>query len=187
MSSPIEGIVTLGNLRLGPGGHQVFLEGETTSGVKSAGQGMLYEVSGPENLRLTIRDVRWENGERDVVSCERHESPVRFDTLVERLRLAVLDREGPYAELRQARLRPNGRAGLFDADRAQLARGAGLDVFDALLRLGATAVGTRAEVLGDRGRARERCGTRFEPEATLIAPAAYVLTRVAPILRELQV
>src|SRR5262245_5098627 len=110
----------IGAFTIRPLGGEVEVDGETPSGVASRGVGILYEVSGPGGLRLTVRDTRWAGRERDVVACERHQSPERYDTLIERLRLAVLDRGGPYVELRQARLRPNGRAGLFDADLAAL-------------------------------------------------------------------
>jgi hypothetical protein len=113
----------IGKFKIWSSDRLVTLEAETPSGLQSAGVGTLYEISGPDGLWLTVRDTRWVSGERDIVACERHRSAERFDTLVERLRLAVLERRGPYVELRQARLRPNGRAGLFDADLAALTTG----------------------------------------------------------------
>ena len=178
------GTIPIGDLTLRSLGRRLSIEGQTVEGHDATGIAHLYEVSGP-GLRLTIRDATWDNGERDVVASDRHDSPQRFDTLVERLRLAVLDRGGPYVELRQARLRANGRAGLFDADRDALDEGAGLSVADLLLEHGARDVGTRAEVLGDDGRARNRFGARLAASTDAVPVIAYVVTRVAPVARDL--
>lgn len=156
--------------------------GETTSGKRSSGIGRLYDLEGPDGLRLTIRDTSWVSGERDIVACERHGSPERFDTLIERLRLTVLARGGAYVELRQARLRPNGRAGLFDAGLPALNEGARIDVKRTLLAHGAREVGTREQLLGDLERTRHRLGAQLTKRGEGRAPlVAYVLTRVAPV------
>lgn len=176
----------VGEFPLRPLGRSIKLEGETASGAEASGRGDLYELTGPEGLHLTLRHTRWETGEQDVVACERHQSPERFDTLVERLRLAVLDYGSPYVELRQGRLRSNGRAGLFNADLAELDAGAGVAVAEALRRHGATEIGTRRELLHDEGRTANRCGALFEEQARLVPVLAYVLTRVAPVARRVE-
>jgi len=156
-------------------------DGETATGVATTGRSALYRVTGPEHLELTVRDTTWSTGERDLAVLRRHGSPERFDTLVERLRLTVLDRGGPYIELRHVQLRSNGRGGLFDANAETLAASAGIDVVDALRSLGATAVGTREDLLGDEGRTRRRWGALFPVDNTNVPIAAFVLTRVAPV------
>jgi hypothetical protein len=158
----------------------VAAKGETASGQTSVGAVVLYELTGSDNLHLTVRDTRWANGERDVVACERHESPERFDTLIDRLRLAVLDHGGLYVELRQARLRPNGHAGLYNASAADL-EVAGVEVRKTLLAHGAVEVATREDLLGDTGPARFRMGARFSDQDSLVPLVAYVLTRVCPV------
>ena len=173
--------VAVGAFTVNPLTEQLVADGETVTGVKATCRASLFELTGPRGLRLTLRDGRWSNGERDVVACERHDSPERFDTLIGRLRLAVLDRQGGYVELRQARLRANGHAGLFDADLTDLDRGAGISVAATLLQNGATRVGTRLELLSDEGRMRGRFGVRFPVGATLVPVVAYVLTRVCPV------
>ena len=159
----------------------VAVEGETPTGSAARGRGRLLEVRDDAGLRLTVRDTTWSNGERDLVVCERHHSPQRFDTLVERLRLPVTERgRGLYAELRHVRLRSNGRGNLFAPDRAELDGAAGFDVVDALEREGGC-VGTRGELLADGGPARHRLGVRFPHAARMIPAMAYVCTRVAPV------
>jgi hypothetical protein len=39
------------------------------------GRGRLFEVVDGDAVRLTVRDTEWDNGERDLVACERHDSP----------------------------------------------------------------------------------------------------------------
>jgi len=177
------------NITLGPftiaaeATEPILTDGETVSGAPSTGRGSLYKVLGPDGLELTVRDITWDTGERDLAVFRRHGSPERFDTLVERLRLTVLDYNGPYVELRHVKLRDNGRGGLFDADADALANAAGIDVVDVLRSLGASAVGTREGLLGDDGRTRRRWGARFPPGNNKVPLAAFVLTRVAPVLR----
>ncbi|MGO9960905.1 MAG: hypothetical protein ACLP50_33840 [Solirubrobacteraceae bacterium] len=81
----------IGEFGVSPIGQTPPILGETVSGVSSTGIGTLYDLTGPEGLHLTLRDTAWNKGERDVVACDRHESPARFDTLIERLRLTVQD------------------------------------------------------------------------------------------------
>lgn len=157
------------------------IRGETASGAFAAGSAAYFEVQGPEGLHLGVRDISWENGERDIVTFARHSSPQIYDTLVERLRLSVLVRGGVYVELRQARVRANGHAGLFDASLAALSRGAGVDVPGILRQFGATAVGTRSEILGDTGRSRHRIGACLAAGPGSSPLVAYVLTRIAPV------
>jgi hypothetical protein len=173
--------VNIGALTLQPLEARVATKGETASGHASVGKGVLYELTGSDNLRLTVRDTRWANGERDVVACERHESPERFDTLVDRMRLSVLDHGGLYVELRQARVRSNGHAGLYNASATDLDDGAGVGVRATLLAQCAVQVATREELLGDKGSTRFRMGARFTDEDSLVPLVAYVLTRVCPI------
>jgi hypothetical protein len=182
--------ILAGVLRVGPYvvtrvGHSE-VEGETPDGEASIGQGRLFVVTDGAESRLTVRDTRWANGERDLVAAERHDSPQRFDTLVERLRLPVLSRGGDlYVELRQVRLKANGRGNLFAPDEEALDHGAGVLVARELERHGATSVGTREQLLSDEGRSRNRLGALFPPDADLVPLVAYICTRVAPVAQSL--
>lgn len=171
--------VTLGDI--------VEIEGETVDGYPSTGRAHLYEITDGSDCRLTVRDTLWANGERDIVASERHHSPQRFDTLVERLRLPVMSLGTElYVELRQVRLKANGRGNLFAPDESELDAGAGFAVARELKRHGATRVATRAELLADEGRTRHRVGVQFPRQASLVPLAAYICTRVAPVARALQ-
>jgi hypothetical protein len=160
------------------------VKGETAGGQASTGRGRLYSVADGGECHLTVRDTVWANGDRDIVATERHDSPQRFDTLVERLRLPVVARGGAfYVELRHVRLKPNGRGNLFAPDEAELDAGAGMVVAEELRRHGAMRVDTREALLGDSGRTRQRLGALFPEEADLVPLVAYVCTRVAPVAR----
>jgi hypothetical protein len=162
----------------------VAVEGETVSGTPATGTARLLRVSDSAGCDLTVRDTRWDTGERDLVATERHDSPQRFDTLVERLRLAVSPLGGElYAELRHVRLKPNARGNLFAPNTDELDDAAGVAVTAELYRHGATRVGTRAELLADEGRTRNRLGVMFPRDADEVAIAAYVYTRLAPVAR----
>lgn len=185
MVGAVSGVVserTIGAFTLRSLSRTVEVHGETSSGVQSTGVGSHFEVLSSDGLCLTIRDTRWATGERDIVACERHDSPERYDTLVGRLRLSVLDRGGLYVDLRQARLRLNGRAQLFNADLPYLSAGAGVDVEAVLTANGASAIGTREELLADSGSTRRRIAARVGHDGREWAPVvAYVLTRIAPV------
>jgi hypothetical protein len=158
-----------------------MVDGETVSGVQSEGTARSYELTGAGGLRLRIQEVRWLNGERDVVAAERYDSPETFDTLIGRLRLAVLMRAGGYyVELQQARRRGK-RAQTFKADLAELDETAGVDCRGALIGAGATAVGTREALWGEDGRRRGFLVATFADQDAPVPVVAYVLTRVAPI------
>ncbi|RKQ90908.1 hypothetical protein C8N24_0723 [Solirubrobacter pauli] len=180
-------MIEVGAFSITPLQRLVDIDGETPDGQASSGRGRLYDVSDGGESRLTVRDTSWANGERDVVATERHDSPQRFDTLVARLRLAVLPHGSAfYLELRQARLKANGRANLFVPDEQALDAGAGIAVLRELEQHGATRVGTRETLLDDTDRTRTRLGAVFPREAELVPLVAYVCTRVAPVAQSLQ-
>jgi hypothetical protein len=178
MRAPIQ----IGAFTITPTATTEHVDGETVTGIASTGRGRFYEITGTGGLHLTVRETTWATGERDVVATRRHDSPQRFDTLIERLRLPVSRRGHDfYAELRQVRLKPNGRGNLFAASEEDLDRGACVSVARQLERHGAGRVGTREELLGDDGRTRNRLGVRFGQHADLVPVIAYVCTRVAPV------
>jgi hypothetical protein len=175
--------LTVGAFRIRRLEEELSVDGETAEKVACRGRGRFYTVSG-DGLRLTVRDTSWDNGERDLVVAERHDSPQRFDTLVERLRLTVHRRgDDLYAELRQVRLKANGRGNLFSATEDELDAGAGVSVARELEQHGAVRVGTRAALLHDEGPSRGRLGVRFGEGAEFVPVVAYVCTRVGPVAK----
>ena len=79
-------------------------EGETVAGVQDTGMALPFSLIAPDSVHLTIHDIRWSNGERDVRVIRRHGTPELYDSVVGRLRLAVNPEGLELAiDLRQAR------------------------------------------------------------------------------------
>lgn len=174
-------VMKIGKFLLNDPSSLATINGETPAGAECSGSARLYELRGPDGVHLTLRDALWINGERDITTYERHQSPERFDTLVGRLRLSVLSHEpGSYVELQQARRR-GSRAQTFRVDLDELDSAAGVDCTSLLIAAGATAVGSREDLLRDDGRRRGYLAATFADASTLVPVVAYVLTRVAPI------
>lgn len=170
----------------------VKLKGPTTTGNVTAhrpgkkgeeADATIYHVMGPE-VKLTLHNIVFDDGARQVITEKTHYSPARFNRLIRRLRFTTLDNNNGIFVLRQARMKDDVWSNLFTATRQQLDVGAGMDVEKALLDAGASAYGTRAEVLGETGRTRNQmCVTFRDDEGDLVPLVAYVATRVLPVLR----
>jgi hypothetical protein len=78
-------------------------------------------------------------------------------------------------------------ANLFDRDWSMLDQCAGFDVRHWLYLMGASAAGTKEEVLGDTGRSRGRLWVSCDrSNEDRVMWAAYLATRVFPVLAELE-
>lgn len=179
---PIQ-IINLGDLTLRRESAQTITR-QSIDRKEGQARARMYLSSSRDGLRLTIRDAFWENGERDVAVWDRHDAAQRFDRL--RSGLRVTPHAGQlYVELRQARLKNTETSGptSFPPIAKSSTFGAGVDVVEALLTPGATAVDTREVLLGDRGPDRQRMGALFPLDAEDVPAAAYALTRIAPLQR----
>ncbi len=174
-------VIELADFELTRGGDQAVV-GETAAGAETSGSARTWWVRYSDEVLLLIGDIEWSTGERDLRVLDRGHSPPEYDRLTHGLRLGVHEHgDERFVELRQNRLKPNGWSGLHRADVATLSAGANVDVEEALLEAGATAVGTRQVVLEDGGRRRAETCVVF-PAGELRAPAvAYVVTRVLPV------
>lgn len=147
-----------------------------------------YRVMGltSQDVELVIFDVVWPDGDRMVIAPRREAgNHPRFDGLVGRHRLGIREAGGySYVMLGQARLTDNSRTAFCWPPPDELEVGAGVPFEATLHEFGASAVGTRSDVLGDTGPHRNRCVAMFRPEQGKHLPAvAFVLTRVAPVAR----
>lgn len=176
-------VLELGQLLVEETGETRPMRGETAARVDGMkGTGRIFTVSGPDGLNLEVTDVTWQNKGRDVRVLARRGSPEIYDILRERLRLGVLGHKDKlYVELSQARLKEPRWANVFKASVGDLKRGAGIDVKEKLLEVGATLVTTREVALNDGSpRGGYLCAV-FDESATLVPVAAFALTRIAPI------
>lgn len=166
-------------------GKDVTTVGETCSGTREEGQSHLFTVRGWDNLRLTLRDTRWENGERDVTAVGGTGPPQVAAALIRHLRQPVItvDATTSLVDLNQARVALNTEpfaATLFQADQAQHDLATGLDTAE-LLGVCRATCGPRSSLLGDRSpRQSEWCAV-FPTEVEIVPVLSFVLTRVIPI------
>ncbi len=153
----------------------------------------LYELEGPDGILLAIVDEKFDNGDRYIRVKDAYGSAPRFEELTGRLRLSVMEKKDSEDALRvdlsQARIADpvlnEDRGGMYLATAEQLDAGAGADVAQALMSLGATSVGTREALLGDTSPRQGRLCAIFPSDAEHVPVAAYVMIRVAPIWKRL--
>ena len=169
------------------------LEGTTVSARLSRGKASLWEATGPPGVALTIADVKWSNGERDVRAIK-IECPLPQDlagprplTRLERGgRLSVLQIRGQeYVELQVSRINPDSPefwSSTHKATDEDFRHLAGDDWKRDLLAVGASKVGPRESVIGDDGRRRKFLCAVLEDRNSALPVVAYSLTRILPLL-----
>ena len=164
-----------------------YVEGQDVGGRKGRARAYVFTArhEGVGELELgrldfgTSRDVRCLGYSREV--------PEVLHRLKHGLRLAVQDTgDGvtSWVELRQARIKPGTTpawSNLFGATEEDLDRGAGLSVRRCLEGLGGQ-MGTRGSLLSEKGRRRGASCVLFHRDNLAVPLAAYLLTRVLPLL-----
>lgn len=176
-------VVNVGDFEIKELSGSLSLSGATTKKVKAAGRATTYLISGPQGTALTVADVLWDSGDRDIRTLDRHVSPQALDRLKQGLRLGIRRHHGRLQiDLAQARLKEGDWSNLYMASWEELDAGAGASVRDILSGLGAERFGNREGLIGDSSRRRNYLCVLFPEDRPLVPVAAYVLTRVAPIV-----
>jgi hypothetical protein len=150
------------------------VRGETIGRSVQSGRAYFSDLVGPL-IALTVADIQWDNGEREIKGWSRHESDDLFEQVVDRLRIgiyqspifkdiAVMDLRIPGA------IRDGARATVRRATTSELDILLGFDVARALDEFGEATMGTRAELLRDAGKRRNDLCVAF-PSANLALPA----------------
>jgi hypothetical protein len=143
----------------------------------------LYAVQSPD-WSLTIAHWLWENDSRDqdVHLFDRGDAPQTFDRLRQGLRMSIYPSgSGSKARLDQARIGQGDIPRRAKANISELDGGAGTNVRALLTNLGATAVDTAETLFGDTSSSRGYVWVTFPHSSSLVAPAAYVLSRLLPL------
>jgi hypothetical protein len=142
-------------------------------------------VVGPDDLLLEAAYRRWDDGGM-VVLLSRGDSAPAFDRLLHGERLGV-NAQGDGTEFVEADLlRWDHQAhwgGSTMATISELDETMGAPVEAMLVEAGCVGFGTRAQVLSDAGKRRNRLCARFPATEPLGALAVYTLTRILPIAR----
>jgi len=166
-------------------GERAVAKGQTCSGEECSATVYLCEVKIPSGGRLELGYMVWSNGERNVEAV----NAVGVSKLIRRLehglRLGIHPRGSEdWIELGQARMKGEDWAGKFKASPAQLNEGAGIGVTRILKNLGATEIGTKEKLLNDDSKRRFYLCAVFGRNSTQVPIAAYMLTRVLPLINE---
>lgn len=147
----------------------------------------LYRARLLDGSNMLLADEKFEKlGTRLISAFEfDDQTDASLRSLQSRLRMGVmLDGDGMCrVSLSQVRKGGDGRITLDSVSLQELDEGSGLDLQQTLQGLGATAVGTRKELFGDGSMGPDRINVLFPPSAHLVPIAAYLLTRVVPLLR----
>ena len=161
-----------------------LIAGTTLAGMDTTGEQQLFEVDGPRDLHVWIACVVWSNGEREVRRTRRYETPWWQDHLFGRQRLSIEDWGEGYRQidLDQAYLDGDRTLRIGPVSEYELDARSGACVRCALSAAGATAMGTRQEVLGVCDEDRHGLCATFPRDAIMVPIVAFALTRVAPLL-----
>ena len=162
--------------------------GESIAGLETTGEQHVFEATAPGGGRIHVAWVEWCHGEREVRRTRRFETPWRLDRRLgdQRLEVEAWGDGHLWVELEQARLEDGTHAATYRASETELDGGAHTCVRCALLGAGATAVGTRQEVLGALDERRHYLCATFPRDALRVAIAAFLLVRVAPLLHRVR-
>jgi superfamily I DNA/RNA helicase/RNA polymerase-binding transcription factor DksA len=176
----------LGELRVTPGGDIFRAVKPRSDREMEPCQIRPYHLAGPNDLRLVIHDIIFDNGERLLTCGENLTLLPKWQRIVHRLKMGVkrLEDETWMMELRQAQTDDRGWARRASVSWAELQIASGMDVGAKLMELGAMAVGTRAVVHGETNKRLNQLCVRFGQPNKVVPVAAFVLATIHPMLRD---
>jgi len=170
-----------------------FVDEQTVKKEKSSGSGDIFLVSDGNRTNLKIAHIIWKNSHVEVRAIHVTGPGVLNGLWAEkrgsRLRLGIdpLDHSKRTIELNQARLKGEEQPQRFLASQRELDHGASLNVISTLKNAGALEIGPKSKILGDEGQRRNFICATFEKNNQIVPVAAFVLTRVLPLLNGIQV
>lgn len=174
LGQPPPGRVDLGPYSLAVGVAKEKVHGKPLRGKRCDGLAYMSRLGGPD-FELTIADIKWDSGLREVRGWLRHDSPPPYDELVGRLGIEVLPsgrfRGMSVMDARGAAIPARGGpVSARSASAVALSNALGLEVVVALDRAVEATVGTRADLLRDDGSQGKRLCVVFDSESP-VAPA----------------
>ena len=160
-------------------------KGQTTSKEQGCGEAMAYRVTAPD-FALTVLDVRWDNGERDVRGIEVERGRQAIQHLGQGHRRLGVHRLGGnlWVELRIARIdagTENEWTTVVNASEADWVAIAGATWREDMKETLGVTVGTKASLLGVTDNTRGRLCARIPAGKDVALPRLFVLSRVVPL------
>lgn len=160
-------------VRVGTG--EEAIRGESIAGMVQDGSVYLSQLVGPA-ISMTMADIVWRNGEREIRGWSRHNSDERLEQVVNRLRMGIY-KSDRFERMSVADLRvpapkalATSRATARRVSASQLSEILGFDFTAGMDLFGESVVGTREGLLGDDGRRRMDLCIVF-PSTSLEVPA----------------
>lgn len=183
--SPLPGRVEIGSLHLSVGVESTRIEGSTMNDISSSGTAYLSRLQG-EGLDVSIADIEWDTGEREVRGWSRHHSHEVLEQVIGRLRIGVHPadrfRGMSMMELRLPATTPGKRATARKTSVEELSTLLGFEVVEELDRLAEAVVDTRAALLRDEGPRRNQLCVVFRSSDRLIPAVVWSLVRAVPLV-----
>jgi hypothetical protein len=158
--------------------------------VESEGDATTYEVSG-RGIRLTVADVAWDTGQRDVRALDVSTGATKVGRLLKGGRFGIYEAnfesyplDVAYFELGVMKTwtKKGKLPSVVRASYSKLVEGSGgLDVWLKLSDAGASSIGPKAELFGDDSTRRNWLAVTFPSGSRVVPIVAYVLSRVIPL------
>ena len=163
----------------------VRISGDTFTAGMQEGTARAYSVTIPDGGILEVASTYWDSGDRDVRTVTRLAGPVAYDRLLKGLRLgiSVAPGGGFFCELGITQHHEDKQPTVVRALPEDLELMLGQDVGSMFTGLGATAYGTREVIMGETNKRRFYLAVAFPATAVDVPVAAYVLTRVLPLMK----
>jgi hypothetical protein len=163
------------------GTHEEEIRNETIGRSVQNGKAYFSDLIGPF-IALTVADIEWANGEREVRGWSSHESDPMYEQVVDRLRIGIY-RSPIFEDIAIMDLRVPGpfrdgrRATVRRVSAAELDELFGFDLGAALDRFGEATLGTRAELVRDTGNRRNDLCVAFPLANLSVPPVVWSLIR----------
>lgn len=184
-ASPLPGRVEIGSLHLSIGVNSTLIEGTTMNDVVSSGAAYISKLQG-EQLDVSIADIEWDTGEREVRGLSRNHSHEVVEQVIGRLRIGVHPverfREMSMMELRLPVTRPGRRPTARKTSAGEFSKLLGFDLEAELDRIAEAVVGTRASLLRDDGPRRNQLCVVFRSSDRVVPALVWSLTRAIPLV-----
>lgn len=165
---------------------EIAYSGQTTTGMNETGRAFVWQVSA-QAYALTVLDVRWANGERDVRAASVQKGRLAIQHLAQgnrRLGIHEITPGYSWAEMRMSRIKAtssNEWTTTVDATEAAWTEVLGDSWISQMQKSYGVQIGTKAALLGCDDRTRYRlCVKMRTAQAAAVVPALFVLTRVFP-------
>lgn len=176
------GRIDLGDLHLSVGVGRERIQGRPAGGAQDRGTAYLSRLEGP-SVDVTIGDVRWDSGRRDVRVLATTTGGLR--EVVDRLALPVQATErfrGMVSAPLSMALRVNAGVSVRVVEPSDLSAVVGFDTVEVLDRLAEASVGTRQSLLKDEGRTRRQHCVVFGGDDHAATALLWTLLRALPLL-----